>query len=160
MRLLLIAESAPDPGAADADRRFFYAPTVSRSDNLFRGVVLALYDEKVKSGDDRAPLLTRLHDDGIWLIDLAPYPVNHLSATSRRKALLDHVPARVRDVLELAPDGIVICHAPTYRALAPSLHVANAPLLHHAPIPFPLGNHRRRFVTAVREAVSQLRLSA
>lgn len=41
VRLLLVAESAPDPKSAT--RRFFYAPQLSQHDNLFRGVVEALY---------------------------------------------------------------------------------------------------------------------
>jgi hypothetical protein len=42
--LLLIGESAPDP--AGAARRFFYAPTLTRHDNLFRGVIGALYGHR------------------------------------------------------------------------------------------------------------------
>lgn len=158
LRLLLVAESAPDPAAAE--RRFFYAPTVSRSDNLFRGVVLALYQEKVHAGDDRTALLMRLRADGVWLIDLAPYPVNHLPPGSRQQVLREHAPARVREILDLAPDGIVICHAPTYRALAPELRASGAPLLHDQPIPFPLGNFRNEFANAVRTAVAPLGLGA
>jgi hypothetical protein len=37
--VLLIGESPPDPGYEE--KRFFYAPTLSRFDNLFRGVVEA-----------------------------------------------------------------------------------------------------------------------
>jgi hypothetical protein len=48
VKLLLIGESAPDPGAAE--RRFFYAPTLTSADNLFRGVVLALYDHRFPPG--------------------------------------------------------------------------------------------------------------
>lgn len=160
VRLLLVAESAPDAGAADAERRFFYAPTVSRADNLFRGVVLALYGQKVSTGDDRTDLLTRLQDDGVWLIDLAPYPVNHFGGGARRSALRDSVPARVDEILHIAPAGIVICHTPSYRALAPALIAAGAPLLHDQPIPFPLGNFRTQFAEAVRDAVQPLGFSA
>lgn len=113
VRFLLVAESAPDSragsdtaAAAATERRFLYAPTVSRADNLFRGVVLALYGAKVATGEDRTPWLTRLRDDGVWLIDLAPYPVNKLSSGDRRRALLEHAPARTREILDLAPDGI------------------------------------------------------
>lgn len=159
VKLLLVAESAPDSGAAAAtERRFFYAPMVSRADNLFRGVILALYGAKVTTGDDRTPWLTRLRDDGVWLIDLAPFPVNKLSSGDRRRALLEHAPARTREILDLAPDGIVICHAPTFRALAPALVAAGAPLLHDEAIPFPLGNFRARFAAEVREAVAPLGL--
>jgi len=39
--LVLIAESAPDRRAVD--RPFFYAPTLTGADNLFRGVLLSLF---------------------------------------------------------------------------------------------------------------------
>lgn len=156
VRLLLIGESAPDPGATE--RRFFYAPVISRNDNLFRGVVLALYNETVSAGDDRNGLLARLRADGVWLLDLAPYPVNHLASGERRRVLREHASERVRDILALAPDGVIICHGPTFGALAPELIAAGAPLLHHEPIPFPLGNWRGTFVAAVREAVTPLGL--
>lgn len=154
VRVLLVAESAPDPGAAE--RRFFYAPTVSRSDNLFRAVVLALYDEKVRAGDNRSEHLARLQRDGVWLIDLAPYPVNHLPSGERQRTLREHASERARDIQTISPDGIVICHSPTFRALAPRLAAVNAPLLHNEPIPFPLGNFRDAFVRAFRSAVAPL----
>lgn len=47
-RLLLIGESAPDPG--DSKRRFFYAPTLTPADNLFRGVVLAPFGHQFSRG--------------------------------------------------------------------------------------------------------------
>ena len=40
VRLLLICESAPESDAAES--RFFYAPSLTGADSLFRGVVLAL----------------------------------------------------------------------------------------------------------------------
>ncbi|WP_022894559.1 hypothetical protein [Agromyces subbeticus] len=158
VRLLLVAESAPAPGAAAADRRFFYAPTVSRHDNLFRAVVIALYGQRVLTGDDRAELLGRLRSDGVWLIDLSPFPVNHLSPGRRQRTLVEHAPARVRDIESLTPDGVVICHTLTYRALAPGLTAAGAPLLHERPIPFPLGNFQAAFVVSFRTAVAPLGL--
>lgn len=119
VRLLLIGESAPDSGAVDERRRFFYAPTLSRYDSLFRGVVEALYGPvKLCSGDDRGPWLERLRRDGVYLIDLVPYPVNKLSSGERRRALKDHADDRVGDVLELAPEGVIICPGPTFEALA------------------------------------------
>lgn len=74
IQLLLTGESAPDPGAAKP--RFFYAPVLTASDNLFRGVVLALYDHcfhRGSAGSSKVPWLDRLKDDGIFLIDLVPF---------------------------------------------------------------------------------------
>jgi len=157
VRLLLVGESAPDPGAAAADRRFFYAPTLSRYDNLFRGVIDALYAPgKLDAGADRRLWLKRLRDDGVYLIDLVPYPVNKLSATERRRSLHDHVSDRVDEVLDLAPRGVIICHGPTFEVLSAPLRAADITMLHYEAIPFPLGNHRARFVKLFRAAHAQL----
>lgn len=45
VRLLLVAESAPDDGGDIANRRFFYDDTLTSKDGLFREVVRALYDD-------------------------------------------------------------------------------------------------------------------
>lgn len=152
VRLLLVGESAPD--FSGDQRRFFYAPTVSQYDNLFRGVIEALYGHSgLRKGEDRAPWLERLRTDGVYLIDLVPYPVNGLTAQDRRRARQDHVDSCVAAIDRLAPDGVVICHAPTFRELREPLRRTGARLLHDQPIPFPLGNQRARFVAAVRAAV-------
>lgn len=78
VRVLLIGESAPDPGATE--RRFFYSPTLDRRDNLFRGVVAAFFGESPgHAGDTKAPWLDRLKADGVYLIDLVPFPVDKLA---------------------------------------------------------------------------------
>lgn len=67
VRLLLIGESAPDDGGDPNNRRFFYSDRLG-SDNLFRGVVAAMYgtskDDLAKGG--KGPWLERLRDDGFY----------------------------------------------------------------------------------------------
>ena len=155
IKLLLVGESAPDGGALSENRRFFSAPKVSRYDNLFRAVVEALYDVRVQTGSDRSPLLKRLREDGVFLIDLVPYPVNKLGGTERSAALRLFGPERSDEIQRLAPAAIVICHTPTYRILAPELIRRDLPLLHREPIPFPLPNHRSEFVRRVRLALGR-----
>ena len=155
VRLLLIGESAPAPGAGDL--RFFYGPTLDRRDNLFRGVVAALFDESPgHAGDAKAPWLARLQAEGVYLIDLVPFPVDKRSPSDRAQARRDHVGPCVTQARELAPDGIVVCHGPTFDVLAAPLRAAGMPLLHQDHIPFPLGNHRAAFVTKVRAALAAL----
>jgi hypothetical protein len=67
VRLLLVAESPPDP--RKGDRRFFYAPELT-TDNLYRSVALALYgDEPAFNERDKPAVLKRLQRDGVWLVD-------------------------------------------------------------------------------------------
>jgi len=150
IRILLVGESAPDPGAAE--RRFFYAPVLDRRDNLFRGVMEAFYEPipRGSSGQPKRPWLERLRADGVYLIDLVPYPVDKLPASERRRAREEHVPAPVSTARALKPKGVIVCHGPTFKAVAPALGAAALPLLHDDPLPFPLGNHRAAFVAGVR----------
>ena len=114
VKVLFVGESPPDPG--DAERRFFYSPTLFRADNLFRGLMLALYD----AGPDRfraskGEWLLRFKGDGFWLLDLTDQPVNHMSEADRRRARREAVPHAVSRMSEARPSkGVVVCHAPTF----------------------------------------------
>lgn len=155
VRLLLIGESAPDVSAAPAARRFFYAPILTRADNLYRAVVFAMYtpQEPLRAGDLKEPWLARLKADGVYLIDAAPYPINHLTAARRRQVRLEHADACVAQAQALQPDGVVVCHGPTFEDLASRLRTSGLPVLHSEALPFPLGNHRARFIAGFNAAV-------
>ncbi|GAA1681210.1 hypothetical protein [Microbacterium lacus] len=157
VRLLMIAESAPDDGGDVSRRRFFYADRLG-ADNLFRGVVEAMYgstkDDLKRTG--KRPWLERLQTDGFFLIDLAPYPVNALGSAARRRSLLDAVPGCVSRAAEVAPDGVVVVKADLYPMLAGPLRKADLPLLQDGPIAFPLGNTRAEFVDGFNRARSKL----
>lgn len=162
IRVLLIGESAPDPGARD--RRFFYAPALHKHDNLFRGVVQAFYEcSPGEAGDPKKPWLDRLKADGVFLIDLVPYPVNNLSPNKseaerlRRKARRDHASVCIEQALDLKPQGIIICHVGVYNAVADAMRAAGLPLLHDKAIPFPLYGGRKQFPKDVRAALRRLK---
>lgn len=161
VRLMLIGESAPDDGGDVDNRRFFYSEPLSRSDNLFRSVVAALYEGgKLTKGDRKEPWLRRLRDDGVFLIDLAPHPVNAQSAKVRRQTLLQSVDDCVNRCKELSPEAIIICHTPTFAMLSGPLRASGLPLVHDSPIPFPLGNKRAEFVQKVRTALDGIVLES
>jgi hypothetical protein len=155
IELLLIAESAPN--ARGGERRFFYAPTLAAADNLFRGVIEALYGYRFPPGSvgtSKIAWFERLCGDGVFLIDVVPFPVNKLRPAERSRALRKHAPEVVSRAKELGPAGIIVCHTPTFRAVAPRLHERGLPLLHQSAIPFPLGNKRAEFVAGFRAALS------
>jgi hypothetical protein len=155
VRVLLVAESAPEPVAAD--RRFFYAPTITSADNLFRGVVEAMYHQSPgRAGEPKAPWLRQLRNDGVYLVDVCPHPVNHLASRERRLAIREHAPALVAEAAALEPAGVIVCHGPTFTATAQPLRHAGLNLLHKHPIPFPLGNWRARFALEVSDALARL----
>lgn len=153
VRLLLIGESAPDDGGDPLNRRFFYAEPLSGADNLFRSVVAALYNGgKLTKGDRKEPWLRRLQADGVYLLDLSPVPVNALSARDRRAALKGSVGDCVQRIADLSPEGIIVCHGPSFVLLEEPLLSAGLPLIHRSRIPFPLGNTRQEFIDKVRDA--------
>ena len=155
LRILLIGESPPDHGAGD--RRFFYSPTLSQHDNLYRGVAVAFYglvsdfDLKNKRAN-----LERLRRDGVWLIDAVDTPINKRTDAARRQAITAGADDLAARCLELAPSvGVILCHTPVFKFAGPTLGSCGVRVLHDEPIPFPLGNVRARFVESVREAIAR-----
>jgi hypothetical protein len=157
VKLLMIAESAPADGGDVSARRFFYADRLG-PDNLFRGVVEAMYGaskiDLERTG--KRPWLQRLRNEGFFLIDLAQYPVNALSAAERRRVLHEAVPGCVARASALDPAGVAVVKADLYGILNQPLASAGLPLLHDRPIAFPLGNTRADFVAALKQARQRL----
>ena len=154
LRIILIAESPPDPGSAE--RRFFYAPRLTH-DNLYRGVADALYGDE-PSFDLRAKraVLDRISADGYWLIDAVEHPINRDSRSARRAAIKAATPALVERCQDHDPRrGVIICHAEVYKAAASPLRQADIAVLHDEPLPFPLGNWRAKFVRGFRQALQR-----
>jgi hypothetical protein len=156
VKVLFLGESAPDPSADQI--RFFYHPVLRSADNLFRGIMLAVYgaDRQALASTPKRKWLERFQSDGYYLEDLCALPVNHLPPAKRAQARRAAVPDLVRRVKALSPRGIIVCHDGTYRDIADHLRANHLPLLHREPIPFPLGNYRDRFREAVRAALSRL----
>lgn len=156
MRLLVIAESPPDDGGDPKNRRFFYSDRLG-PDNLFRGVVAAMYgatkDDLAKRG--KRPWLERLRDDGFYLIDLMPHPVNARQAhlRTRRAGYVDDC---VQRASQLNPDGIIVVKKDLYPLLGEPIRAAGLNLLHDSGIAFPLGNTRGEFITGFNSARQQL----
>ena len=160
VRLLLIAESAPDDGGSPENRRFFYSDRLGH-DNLFRGVVAAMYgatrDDLAKQG--KRPWLERLREDGFYLIDLVPHPVNASQAHLRARRA-EYVDDCVRRASELNPDGVIVVKKDLYPLLRDPIPAAGLDLLNNTGIAFPLGNTRREFITGFTTAHKRLRPSA
>lgn len=154
VRVILIGESPPDPH--DAERRYFYAPKLSQHDNLYRGVSMAFYGDSA-AFDVKAKLdnLERLQDDGVWLIDAVPYPINAATRSDRRRAIRDNVDGLVSQCIALRPTlGVIVCHGKVYVETAEPLRRAGVHVMHDLALPFPLGNTRAAFVNGARAALT------
>jgi hypothetical protein len=147
VRLLLIAESAPDDGGDIANRRFFYDEDLTGKDGLFREVVRALYyDPKLESGPNaKKPWLEKLKADGVYLIDLAAVPVNYNSPAERLGVLRRSVDETVALATSLAPAGIVLVKQNIFDLLERPVRAAGLPLVHDDFIPFPGSGQQKRF---------------
>lgn len=159
VRLLLVGESAPDDRGDLASRRFFYAETLTGRDALFRGVVEAVLGERHLDSRTatKTAWLNQLRDRGVFLIDLVPYPVNGSQQRGERaRARRESVAGCVARAAALEPDGVIVCHKPSFDVLKGPLVGAGLPLLHDRAIPFPLGNWRADFVRDFRAAYARL----
>lgn len=156
VRLLLIAESAPDDGGDLANRRFFYDDNLTGRDSLFREVVRVLFDNPVlKSGPGaKVPWLEKLRDQGVYLIDLASVPVNYHSKSERAAALQQNIDATVALAAGLQPGGVVLVKQNVFDLLNEPIRAAGLRMLYDEFIPFPAsgqqGRFRERFSSAVK----------
>jgi hypothetical protein len=152
VRVAFVGESAPDP--REGVIRFFYHPILTK-DNLFRGLMLALYgaDKRALSATAKTEWLNRFQRDGYYVDDLCSEPVDGLPPSLRSKARKSAAAGLVERLKRLRPRGVIICHVGTYLDVAELLRNNGLSLLHSEPIPFPLGNYRERFAIAVRASL-------
>lgn len=158
VRLLLIAESAPDDGGDVTNRRFFYDENLTGKDGLFREVVRALYDDpSLHSGlNAKTPWLEKLKADGVYLIDLAAVPVNYHSPSERTTALQLNTDATISHASELKPAGVVLVKQNVFDLLQRPALEAGLPLLHDDFIPFPGSGQQKRFRERFAVALDRL----
>lgn len=157
VRLLLIGESAPSDHGGTKKRNFFYASHLGH-DNLYRGVVQAMYGLSGLKGKahDKVPWLRKLQSDGFFLIDLVSYPVNDIKGAKRTAILRASVGDCVERARRFEPDGIILSSREVFAVLADPLRSAGLPLLHDKALSFPLGNTRAQFVSGFKDAYAKL----
>ena len=158
VRLLLIAESAPDDGGDIANRRFFYDNDLTSKDGLFREVVRALFgNPMLASGPNaKAPWLEKLKAEGVYLIDLAPVPVNFHAPSERAAALQRNIEATVAIAIELKPDGVALIKQNVFKLLQRPIPKAGLRLIHDDFIPFPGSGQQKRFRERFAQALEKL----
>ncbi|TGY33082.1 hypothetical protein E5344_14680 [Microbacterium laevaniformans] len=156
VRLLLVAESAPDDVGDIANRRFFYDETLTSKDGLFREVVRALYDDPplISGPNAKTPWLARLQADGFFLIDLAAEPVNYHGARERAAALRRNIETAVTLASSPEPEGVVLVKRNVFELLSGPMRDAGLLVLHDDFIPFPGSGQQRRFRERFAQAIS------
>jgi hypothetical protein len=142
VELLLVAEAPP--AALD---RYFYFEEVREHDSLFRYVAKATLGAD-PTRDNKAELLARLRDRGVFLIDLKLDPVDG-------SALSDHVAELIRRVEEIGPSKIVLIKAGVFDAAYRPLAEAGFPVVDER-VPFPGSGQQRRFEEAFGRALGRV----
>lgn len=139
VKLLLVAEAPP--AALD---RYFYFEDVPRQDSLFRYVARAIL--KVEpTRENKADLLARLRDQGVFLIDLKQDPMDGGS-------LAEEVPRLVRRVHALAPMKIIVIKSSVFDLVRDALLEHGLPLVDER-VPFPGSGQQRRFEASFARAL-------
>jgi hypothetical protein len=142
IKLLLIAEAPP----STLDR-YFYFDAVGKGDSLFRYVARGILAIEPTRGN-KAELLARLQQEGVFLIDLLEDPK---ADTPLNKA----APHLVRRVKSLAPERIILIKTTVYDTAYPLLKAAELPVIAER-IPFPGSGQQRRFEEAFRRALTSV----
>lgn len=140
VRLLLVAETPP----TSLDR-YFYFEDVRTQDSLFRFVGRAVLQAE-PTRDNKADLLTRLRDSGVFLVDLKPDPKDG-------QPLRAYVPDLVDRVRSLAPESVILIKATVYDAAFAALKHAGLPVIDER-IPFPGSGQQKRFQEAMARALA------
>lgn len=145
IRLLLVAQMPPRAGSGDAPR-YFYFEDVTKHDDLFRGVVKAVLGaEPIRR--NKAALLTRLREQGVFLIDLKPNPIDPRPLTA-------FVPALVERCRLLRPDNIILIKVDVYDVAFQALCEAGLPVV-NARIPFPGSGQQLEFASGMERALNE-----
>lgn len=141
IRLLLIAEAPPaDPN------RYFYFHEVNAHDSLFRHVIRSLLGVE-PTRENKPELLAQLQQQGTFLIDLKPDPVDSTPLNS-------YVPDLVHRVHGLNPERIVLIKATVYDAAYAALAAAGLPVS-TVRVPFPGSGQQTNFSQAFANAVRE-----
>lgn len=139
VKLLVVAEAPPS--ALD---RYFYFEVVPTQDSLFRYVARAILKAE-PTRTNKAELLGRLRDRGVFLIDLWRDPVDTRSDPP-------DVAGLVRRVRQLAPERIIVIKTGVFDLVRGPLLEAGMPLVDER-VPFPGSGQQRKFERAFARAL-------
>jgi hypothetical protein len=139
IKLLLVAEAPP--AALD---RYFYFEDVPQHDSLFRYVARSILETEPTRAN-KAELLARLRDKGVFLIDLKRDPV-------QGESLATAVPDLLRRIRKLNPQKIIVIKASVYDVVHRTLGQAGLPIVDER-VPFPGSGQQRRFEVAFARAL-------
>ena len=144
MRILLVGESAPAGGT-----HYYRA-----NSNLFtavRDAVVRVYGASIPQGRE---FLDFAQSQGLWLVDLASEPVNHLARAERRRAVRAGIP-RVARVIRASQPAVVVAMKTSIDGDVLEALAASGVNAKFVALPFPLMQWRPVFVSGLASVLRQ-----
>ena len=144
---LLVAEAPPADKA-----RYFYFETVATQDSLYLEVSKALFfsldTQRLRA--NKARYLSRLHDQGMWLVDLAEEPVP--DPGGKPEYLTTWVDSLVERCRTIHPRRVILLASPVYDVAFQRLRDAGVPVV-DIRTPFPGSGRQKEFRARFWEAL-------
>jgi hypothetical protein len=148
VKCLFVAESPPESN--DDEVRFFYNPRQERWDHMYRSVMKAVFPYFEYHPGEKNSWLRKFQGQGYYMIDATDIPINHCSASERRRALNDAVESKLREIGTLVSleTPLVLVKKNVFLAFNAPLRKAGYNVIHDSFLPFPSHGHQARFIAA------------
>jgi len=149
VRVLLVGESAPAGGT-----HYYLANSILFS--AVRQAFTLVYGARTPLGEE---FLGLARDAGVWLVDLAAEPVNHMAPTDRRRLVKAGARRVTRQIRETSPQFVVAIKATIAGAVAECVERSGS-TAELVALPFPAMQGRWRFVEGLATVIRRARRSA
>ena len=152
VRILFMAESPPE-----APDRHFYFEDVTRADTLWVQTTRALYPEEFgETAQERKRKgfwLERFQQDGYWMLEAVPYPVDKKKKEVQIQENTERVLAEIQAA---APAHVVLIATPVYKVLLKPLANAGISLPQPQAVPFPGRGQQSKFHAAMQATLAAI----
>ena len=117
---------------------------------MYRSVMKAVFPNFEYRPGEKEKWLLRFQVYGYYMIDATDTPINHRSASERRRALNNAVESKLREIAKLVSldTPIVLVKENVFLAFNASLRNAGYNVIHDSFLPFPSHGHQARFIAA------------
>lgn len=138
IRVLIVAESPPP--LRKGRPRYFYFDELDSPENLYHGIMTALWGEVFKRTASNKPHhLKRFCEEGFYLIDAVKFPIYDLRNEQQKiQAIREQRQARLNEILALEPEHTVLIHPYVFAGLYEFLLTHEISILNASPITFPI----------------------
>jgi hypothetical protein len=153
VKVLFIAESPPE--SDDDEVRFFYNPRQERWDYMYRAVMKVVFPHFEYCPGEKDNWLRKFKASCYYMIDATDTPINHRSASERRRALNDAVESKLREIRKLVSleTPVVLVKKNVFLAFKARLRKAGYNVTHDSFLPFPSHGHQARFIAACSDCL-------